>query len=232
MPEKPPTNDVTGDFPQGALPVPPISTFTSANDVMRGAEDTSYLGRLTEAEAKQLVTRSVTLTRWTDMLIDLLAQDSRFGYESKAEVMRHAIEMLVDYYRDNKAFLAEHQGFASDVIRRQHDMRNDAERARIRTEFRENITRFDDEIDTSRQIGDYEHVAHRLSSYREMLRTCESETQRRLLREVLAGSIATRSAVIAFYKWTHETYRAPVDHWDAAWPELAEAWARFYEENA
>lgn len=199
-------------------------------DVMEGAEDTSYLGRLTENEAKQLVTRSVTLTRFTDMILDLIANDSRFGYESKAEVMRHAIELLIGYYTDNKALLAENQGFANDVLRRQHELRLDAERARVRQDFRENIGAHDDELDRSREISDWAHIAHRLTRYREMLRTCESETQRQGLREILASSAATRASVIAFYAWTHDANRVPSSAWDDDWPKLSELWAAFYAE--
>lgn len=232
MPDPQKPQDVTNQFPPGSVPVPPVKVMVTQDVVMDAAEDTSYLGRLTEEEAKQLITRSVTLTRFTDMILDLIANDSRFGYESKAEVMRHAIEMLIGYYEDNRAFLSEHQGFASDILRRQHELRLDAERARIRQDFRENITAHDDEIDRSREISDYEHIARRLASYREMLRTCESETQRQVLRETLAGSIATRSAVIAFYRWAHDPHRVPANVWDDSWMELSEGWARFYEEMA
>ncbi len=230
MPSQPPTGSTVdpADYPD--LPLPPINSFVSSKDAMKGAEDTSYLGRLTPEEAKQLVTKSVTVTRWTDMMADYVANDSRFGYESKAEFFRHAIEMLLEYYRDNKAFLKEHDGFANDILRRQHQMRLDAERARIRTEFRDNVTRFDDEIDSARTIGDYEYIADRLQKYREMLLNCESETQKRLLREILAGSVATRSAVVAFYQWVHSQYRAPVDKFDEAWKELATTWADFYQQ--
>lgn len=220
--------DVTDQFDPNDIPVPPIRTFVGQDEVMAAAEDTSYLSRLTENEAKQLVTRSVTMTRYTDMVLDMVAQDSRFGYESKAEVMRHAIELLIGYYTDNKALLAENQGFANDVLRRQHELRLDAERARVRNEFRENITTHDDELDHSRKISDWAHVAHRLTRYREMLRTCESETQRQGLREILEGSVSTRGAVIDFYHWTHDENRAPTSAWDDDWPALAEMWAEFY----
>lgn len=231
MPDPQQPQDVTSQFPPGSVPTPPIRTMIAQDVVMDGAEDTSYLGRPADDE-KNLTTKSVTITRHTDMVLDLIANDSRFGYESKAEVIRHAIEMLVGYYEENKAFLREHQNFASDILRQQHELRLDAERAKIRQDFRENITAHDDELDRSREIGDWAHVAHRLARWREMLRTCESETQRQVLRETLAGSLATRSAVIAFYRWVHDPHRVPANVWDDSWTELSEGWARFYEEMA
>lgn len=222
--------DVTDEFDMSDVPVPPIATFVSSDSAMKGAEHAGYLGKISEAEARQYVTRSVLITGQTDIELNHLADDPRFGYESKAHVIRHAIEMLIKYFDENKAFLPEHQGIISDITRRQHELRSDAERAKIRNEFRDNIGTFDDEMDSSRNISDYEHIAHRLTEYREMLRGCTFETQRRLLREVLAGSVATRQAVQSFYKWTHEPYRVPTDNWKEEWVELSESWSRFFQE--
>lgn len=199
-------------------------------DIMRGAEDNSYLGKLTEAEAKQVVSRHFSVTRLTDMLIHEVANDQRFGYESVSEVIRHAVELFLQYLQENKMFLAEHQGFANDILRRQHEMRLDAERAKIRLEFSDSIQVLDKEMDMARQIGDWEFIGKRLEKYTDMLENCESETQRRLLREVLAESVATKAAVIGFYRWVNSEYRVPVDNWSEGWPELASRWHTWYSD--
>ena len=220
--------DVTGDFPT-LPPAPPINSFLASAEVMKGAEDMTYLGRLTEAESKQLVTRSITMTRWTDMMSDNIANDYlRFGYESKAEFWRHGIEMLIAYLVETRVISAKHDGFMSDIAREQHALRLDAERARIRTELRTNITAFDDEMDAARTHSDHAYIADRLKKYRDLLATCNSETQRRQLREILAGSIATRSAVAALHQWVHQPYRPPMSEFEESWVGLADNWAEFF----
>ncbi len=224
-------NDVTDQFDTSSIPVPPLKDFVLALDAMKSAEKKTYLGKLTEGEAKQTLRKTIVLTGLTDLIVSLIVDETNSGYTVKSDFYRHAVEMLISYYIENNMIsLGEQQGFVLDGMNKQHELRLDAERARIRNEFRDNITMMDDELDSSRMIGDYEHIAHRLTKYRQMLRTCESETQRRLLREVLANSVATKSAVIAFYSWTHSQYRTPVDNWDDEWVELSENWSRFYED--
>ncbi len=219
------------DTPDGSpsMPTPPISSLIGS-EAMKGAEDTSYLGTLTEADAKQLVNRHFSLSRLTDMIVHEVANDRRFGYSSVSEVIRHAVEMLMLYYMENKLFLAEHQGFATDVLRQQHELRLDAERAKIRLEFADNIKVLDKEMDAARQIGDWEFIGKRLGKYTAMLENCESETQRRLLREILSASIATRSGAIAFYRWTNSELRVPIEGWKDDWTDLSERWNQWYNE--
>jgi len=223
--------DITDQYTSAGLnlPTPSISGMTGTAAV-KGAERTSYLGRLTEADAKSLVNRHFTVTRLTDMLVHEIANDIRFGYESVSEVIRHAVELLIEYYTENQMILAEHQGFANDIIRQQHEARLDAERAKIRQEFTDNIKVFDSELDVSRRLSDWSAVRRRLMKYRDMLENCESETQKRMLREILAESIATRSAVVAFYKWISSDYRVPIDSWSDDWPELADQWLSWYHD--
>lgn len=221
------------DTPSGLppdMPMPPIDTMISAAEAMKGAEDTSYLGTLTEADAKALVNRHFSLNRLTDMIVHNLANDQRFTYDSVAAVYRHAIELLVLYYTENKFLLAEHQGFANDIVRTTHELRLDAERAKIRLEFADNIKVLDKEIDAARQIGDWEFIGRRMEKYATMLESCESETQRRMLREILSASVAMRSATIAFYRWINAEFRVPVDNWNDEWVELAERWNQWYNE--
>ncbi len=210
-------------------PTPPISSLVGP-EAMKGSEDTSYLGTLTEADAKQLVNRHFSLTRLTDMLVHEVANDRRFGYGSVSEVIRHAIEMLMLYYVDNRFLLEEHHGFANDILRQQHELRLDSERAKIRLEFSDNVKILDKEMDAARQIGDWEFIGKRLEKYATMLENCESETQRRLLREILLASVATRSSAIAFYRWLNSEFRVPIDNWNDNWPALAERWNDWYND--
>ena len=210
-------------------PMPPISSLVGA-DSMKGAEDTSYLGTLTEADAKQLVNRHFSVTRLTDMIVHEVANDRRFGYSSVSEVIRHAVEMLMLYYVENRLLLEEHHGFANDILRQQHELRLDAERAKIRLEFADNVKVLDKEMDAARQIGDWEFIGRRLEKYATMLENCESETQRRLLREILSASVATRSSALAFYRWINTEFRVPIDNWNEQWPAFAERWNDWYND--
>ncbi len=217
------------DSPTPAMPTPPISSLIGS-DAMKGAEASSYLGSLTEADAKQLVNRHFSLSRLTDMIVHGVANDRRFGYGSVSEVYRHGVEMLMLYFVENELLLAEHKGFATDVLRQQHELRLDAERAKIRLEFADSIKVLDKEMDAARQIGDWEFIGKRLEKYASMLENCESETQRRLLREILSASVATRSGAIAFYRWTNSEFRTPVDNWNEEWVALADRWNQWYNE--
>ena len=211
------------------IPTPPISSLVGS-DSMKGSEDTSYLGTLTEADAKQLVNRHFSVTRLTDMLTHEVANDRRFGYGSVSEVIRHAVEMLMLYYVDNSYLLEEHHGFATDILRQQHELRLDSERAKIRLEFADNVKILDKEMDAARQMGDWEFIGKRLEKYTTMLDNCESETQRRLLREILSASVATRSSALAFYRWINTEFRVPIDNWNDDWPALAERGNDWYND--
>ena len=222
------TDDEDGDNPTGP-PISPISSMVGS-DSMKGSEDTSYLGTLTEADAQQLVNRHFSVTRLTDMLVHMVANDRRFGYGSVSEVIRHAVEMLMLYYVDNRFLLEEHHGFANDILRQQHELRLDSERAKIRLEFADNVKILDKEMDAARQIGDWEFIGRRLGKYATMLENCESETQMRLLREILAASVATRSSAVAFYRWINAEFRVPIDNWNDEWPALAGRWNDWYND--
>ena len=215
------------------LPVPALRLFFTPESVMgrqgKTVEDTGYLGKLTEAEAKQLVNRHFTLTRHTDTLLQEIANDRKYGYDSYSEVVRHAVELLVDYCREHNTF-GEHQGFANDVLRRQHEMRLDAERARIRLEFSENIRTFDKELTASVHTSDFAAIGRRLRAYLDMINSCDSESQKRQFKEAFADSIATRTAVLAFWRWTHSKDRVDIGEWDPEWPSLAEKWGDWYRE--
>lgn len=230
---KPTDVDVTDQFADvlADLPVPPINTFLSGDDVMKEAEDRSYLGRLTENEAKQYVTRSVLVPYETDMLLGMLAEDDRFDYDSKAEVIRHAIQMLVTYYKDNKGFIEANRGLASDIVRKQNAIRYNAQRARARNQLRDDIMAFDDEMDRARSLNDFIHIAKQLTNYQDFLRESNTETQKQLFRDTLAGSMATQSAVAAFHKWTHDPYRIPTDVWEDEWVRLSEDWSKWYQDQ-
>lgn len=210
-------------------PIPPPLSLL-ASDILAGAESNTYLGNITEADAHHLVKRNFALTDQTDMVVADIVNDNRFPYESVSAFYRHAIELLTLYYVEHKYILDKYQGFASDILRQQHELRLDAERARIRGEFSDNIKVLDKEMDAARQIGDWEFMGKRLKKYATMLESCESETQRRLLREILAASVATRSAAIAFYRWLNSEFRVPVDNWDDEWGTLAERWFNWYNE--
>lgn len=223
--------DVTAQFDLSGLPVPGLKSFVSADDVMKGAEDTSYLGMLTDAEAKKLVRRSFTITKGTDMLLGEVANDRRFGYSSVSEVVRHFVELGLQYYKNHKAFLAKHDNFANDVLRQQAEMRLDAERARRRKELQENIALFEAELEKARMTGDFPYIAARFEYWDDMLSRAESETQSRLLREVLLSSLEHRASAAAFYQWTHARYRAPHIKWQQEWVKLSEDWMAMYEEK-
>lgn len=216
-----------------SLPTPALRLFFTANAVMGRAgktvEQSGYLGKLTEAEAKQLTNRHFSLTRHTDMLLQEIANDRKYGYDSYSEVVRHAVELLVDYCIDHNTF-GEHHGYASDAVRRQAIMREDAERARIRLEFSENIRTFDKELVADVHTSDFAAIGKRLRKYLDMVNACESESQKRQFKEAFADSVATRTAVIAFYKWANSKDRVDVGEWDPGWPQLAEQWGDWYRD--
>jgi Arc/MetJ-type ribon-helix-helix transcriptional regulator len=198
-------------------------------EVMEHAENTTYLGALTESEVRNTVNRTVRLTRYTDAILQEMANDNRFGYQgSVSNIIRHAVEMLIKYFAEQKMMPGHIEGFVNDALRIQHEARLDADRARIRREFVENIAQHEAELDQARRIGDWEAIGRRLKRYTEMLDSCESEAQRKMLRSVLAESIPTRSAALAFAKWISDPHRVPTEEWDPDWPRLAEEWREWY----
>jgi hypothetical protein len=201
-----------------------------ATQVMANAEVRTYLGNLTETDAKALVSRHFMVSRLTDMQMNLLVNDPRLGYDgTTASLVRHAVEMLLDYYVRTEAF-GEHQGFASDITRQQHEARLDAERARLRAEFASNIRVFDKELDVARQLGDFAYIGKRLEKYLEMLESCQTETERRQVREILAESVATRSAALSFNRWCYDKDRVSVDEWRDFWYDLSDRWVQWYQD--
>jgi hypothetical protein len=208
--------------------------FVTPLEVMRGAEQNTYLGHYSQSEAKELVNRHFSVTKGTDYLIHLLAHDIRFGYDGKVSaVVRHAVELLLQYYTENHSLLGAHGGFASEILRTQHEMRLAAHRAKMRKEFRENISVFDEEMMEAVKIGDFAYIAHRLTAYSAMLRGCESIAQKNALIETLARSVATRTAVSAFYDWVMSPAAVRPPEWnEVEWHKLAVTWQRFYEDEA
>lgn len=240
-----PEPETTPPLPKGAtdvtasllgkieLPKPALRLFFTSEAVMgrpkKSVEQSGYLGKLTEAESKTLTNRHFSLTRYTDTLLQEIANDRKYGYDSYSEVIRHAVELLVDYCIEHNTF-GEHQGYASDAVRQQHEMRLDAERARIRLAFTENIRTFDKELVAAVHVADFAAIGSRLQKYLDMINSCESESQKRQFKEAFADSVATRSAVIAFWNWTHSPDKVDIGEWDPGWPLLAEKWADWYRE--
>lgn len=223
-------------FQREAPPVMPINlnALVSASDAMKGAVNNTYLGNFTEGDAKGHVSRTVQVTQWQDMMMNELAQDSRFGYNgSKAQFIRHAIELLITYYQEKGMTPEEQRGLFGDLLRAGKMLREDAERERIRADFTDNIRAHDRTMETARLTGDWQNIARRLTRYMDAIESCEDEAQRKILRGVFAESIATRTAVTAFNRWINDPGRAPDEHvqgWDDQWPALAEQWREFYQD--
>lgn len=219
-----------------AVPPPTIhlNALVSAADAMKGAVNNTYLGNFTEGDAKGHVSRTVQVTQWQDMMMNEIAQDSRFGYNgSKAQFIRHAIELLITYYQEKGMVAEERRGLFADLLRAGRMMREDAEREKIRADFTDNIRAHDRTMETARLTGDWQNIARRLTRYLDAIESCEDEAQRKILRGVFAESIATRTAVTAFNRWINDPGRAPdsaIPGWSDKWPALAEQWREFYQD--
>lgn len=221
-------NENPPDFP---VPNVPINTMLDASDVMKGAERKSYLGTLTDTDAKSTVNRNFQLDYRTDLIVHEVSNDRRFGYDSIAHVLRHATAMLMDYYAETDLFKDEYQGFATETLRKLHELRLDAERGKMRLAFADDVKVGDKETHIAMQCGDWEFIGNRLKKYTALLETCESESQRREIRGVLAQSVALKSATIAFYRYLNTEFRTPTTNWDDNWPELVERWYDMYAEE-
>ena len=215
-------------------PVVNLNAMVSATDAMKGAVNNTYLGNFTEQDAKGNVSRTVQVTGWQDIMMNEIVQDSRFGYSgTKAQFIRHAIELLITYYQDNGMIPEERMGMFGDMLRAARMIRRDAEQARIRTNLSEDIKTHDRAMDTARTTGDWEYIAGRLEAYMEAIESCENEAQRRLLRGVFAESIATRTAVTAFNRWLNDPGRVANEHfpgWKDVWADIGEQWQNWYND--
>jgi hypothetical protein len=209
-----------------------LNAMVSAIDAMKGGVNNTYLGNFTEQDAKGNVSRTVQVTGWQDIMMNEIVQDSRFGYSgTKAQFIRHAIELLITYYQESGMIAEERQGMFGDMLRAARMMREDAERERIRTDFTENIKAHDRSMETARMTGDWGHIAGRLERYMNAIESCENEAQRRILRGVFAESVATRTAVTAFNRWLNDSSALPKEHfpgWKEVWGDIGEAWNDWY----
>lgn len=223
-------DDVTAEFQEilGELPVPPLNSLISGDEVMAGAEDRSYLGRPVDSEEKHFVTRPVLIPYETDIVLSKIAVDDRFDYESKSDVIRHAVQMYVTYLVEHATEINTKRGLASDIVTQQNAIREAAHRARVRQQMREDIGDLDKELEKAIALGDYVHIAREMERWTALLRTCDTETERVAVRDIIAGSVVIRAAEIAFYKWTHDPNRAPVEEWQDDWIELSEVWNQWY----
>lgn len=221
----------------GAAPLPPsamvnLNAMVSAIDAMQGGVNNTYLGNFTEQDAKGNVSRTVQVTGWQDIMMNEIVQDSRFGYSgTKAQFIRHAIELLITYYQESGMIAEERQGMFGDMLRAARMMREDAERERIRTDFTENIKAHDRSMETARMTGDWGHIAARLERYMNAIESCENEAQRRILRGVFAESVATRTAVTAFNRWLNDSSALPKEHfpgWKEVWGDIGGQWDEWY----
>lgn len=236
----PTPSNTPASAPQPALkPVPPppalhLNALINGTDAMAGAVNNTYLGNFTEADAKGHVARTVQVTQWQDMMMAEIVQDSRFGYSgSKAQFMRHAIELLLAYLQEKGMVKEERRGLFGDLLRAGRMLREEAERERIRNDFTDDIRAHDRSMDTARMTGDWAHIGRQLQLYMDAIESCEDESQRKILRGVFAESVATRTAVTAFNRWIDDPDRAPNDRvvgWQDSWPTLAEQWWAFYQE--
>lgn len=199
----------------------------------REAENMQFLKHLTEEEQKRgLVKRYVAITPLTDWQIHELTNSQRHGYNgSVSEFIRHAIEMLIMYYIETGQFPRGNEAFAADIMRQQHTLRQDMQRAQLRMELITAIKVFDKEMEVARRTNDMAYIADRLTKYKNMLDNCPSEAQRQQVRGVLLDSLATRAAVQAFHKWTHQRYRFDVGGWDEGWVDLSDQWAEWYNDE-
>mgnify|MGYP001582944108 CR=1 FL=1 len=215
--------------------MPPMRTFASPQVVMgrpnRKAEDNVYLARLTESETKGLISKSVAVTKLTDIQMHELVNSHSHGYEgSISDFIRHAIELLIMYYIETGQYPTDTIGFASDIMRQQHSLRLDMEREKLRLELITAIKVFDKGMELARRTNDMAYIADRLTKYKDLLDNCPSEAQRQQVRGVLLESVATRSAVQAFHKWTHNRYRIDVGEWQEEWQELSEQWSDWFSD--
>lgn len=235
-PHKP--QDITA---QMASQIQPLSWADMADldpGAFAGAENTTYLGENTEAESKDLLNRHFTVTRQTDYLLHIVADDPRFGYKGKASaVVRHAVQLLMQYYVANAAMIDDKHGYASEVLRSQEDVRLAAYRVKVRKEFREQIGAFDEEMAEALRIGDYAYIFGQLSLYSAMLKGCASAAQKNVLSESFLRSIETRSAASAFYDFVATAIGQGLDHseipeWNRdEWQKIAVTWNGFFEDN-
>lgn len=229
-----PALSIPKPVPPPAPPMMNLNALVSATEAMAGAVNNTYLGNFTEGDAKGNVSRSLQVTQWQDIMMNEIAQDSRFGYNgSKSQLMRHAIELLINYYQEKGMIAEERRGLFADLLRAGRMLREDAERARIRADFTDNIRTHDRTMDMARLTGDWQAIAHRLERYTDAVETCEDEAQRKILRGVFGESVATRTAVTAFNRWINDPGRASNEHvtgWKDSWPVLAEQWREFYNE--
>jgi len=239
----PGAKDVTAKF-ANVLPGVPLmgpeamvnlNTLVAAQDAMVGAVNNTYLGNFHESDAKGNVSRTVQVTGWQDIMMNEIVQDSRFGYSgTKAQFIRHAIELLITYYQEQGMVPEERQGMFGDFLRAARMMREDAEREKIRADFTDSIRTHDRAMDTARLTADWAHVASRLRAYMDAIESCESEAQRRILRGVFAESVATRTAVSEFSRWLNDSGRpdkAFVEGWQDTWPDLGQMWQDWYNSD-
>ena len=196
----------------------------------REAENTGFLAHLSRDEIKHgLVKRHVAITNETDWAVHEIVNSKEHGYEgSLANFIRHAIEQLLDYYKETGQFPPASSGFATDIMNRQRMLRLDMERERLRLELVTTIKVFDKGIEMARRTNDMVAIADRLTTYKELLDNCPSEAQRQQVRGVLLESVATRAAVLAFHRWTHTRYRLMVGEWKDEWVGMSEEWHDWY----
>lgn len=229
--------DVTAQFTKSVpqmLTIAEIPADIMAESIMGGVEQRMWQGRPTEKEAREMVTKTFRIPRVTDILLNDIAQDERFGFDHRvSDVIRLGVQCLIEYLQNKEGLLKENEGYANELLATQMSLRLDAERARRRKEFREDVGSFDEEMREARKIGDFEYIADRLTKYSDILKGCISTVQYQVLVETLARSIETRAAVSAFYDWMMDpgAVRANAAGFDEGkWTALARAWQAFFED--
>jgi Arc/MetJ-type ribon-helix-helix transcriptional regulator len=227
--------DVTEQFNLSDA-LPPTRLFATAREVAgrpgRRAEISVHLSKLNDNDAKQgLVNKHVSITKQTDARIHEVVNWTPSGYDSVSDFIRHAIELLVDYYRETKQYPADQLAFAEESILQQHSLSDAVAHAKARQELIDSMRILDQQMEHALDNNDMNHIGKELHRYKVIIDNCDTEVQREAIRAILRSSIATRSCAQSFYKWTHNRYRMDIGHWDDEWPSLSEEWAEFYDES-
>ena len=181
-------------------------------DAIRRAQE----GILADAEARQLVTTTFSLSKMESASIDLVVGSPHTDYNCRGDFIRHAIVELLRRWAES-GFPDQ---YVDDMIAHIRTMRNAAHRQRVRHEFAEALTSYEQSLTAGAETGDWQLVLGTLRTLQGFVDRTPDAYWREHLRRVVSQNPAVQHAISALYEASRVEDKLVED---------AEAWERWLE---
>jgi hypothetical protein len=178
-----------------------------------GATRRQYIGQLADSDAKSLISRTYNTTKEEASAVDRIVGSPTTLYSSHGDFVRHAIWELIQAYVED----GWPDNYIPDVTAHIKNMRESAQRLRIRQEFNDILIIYEASLSDGLATGDFELVSATFNTLQGYLDRTPDEHWKQYLRRVVLRSSVMKAAIDALYDMAHENgvqeYQVEAEKW-------------------